>query len=630
MIVEDTVWSSDTLNGQNSIALQSQVVLFPGVTLTIEGRNDGNNHTTEAFVVLFLADVSITLQGGSRIQLYDVDFRSDTANASTSMGRGVETLGDNKDHQEGTVVLARRFVCQGLVSCFTVAGLVDVSEGSFYVDGVHSRAFSAYSSKVERCSFYNSGASSGIVPGSFYGRLIEMVDSKFISTGNLTATVAVSIYEYSSIKVSRTIFVGYQSALRAGGEGYDDVQNCSFVGNTVAFHGGDRGYNSRGTVQNSFFWRNGLAQSKHEADGNVYVENGVAYLGSRSATNLFLYRNLIGFWTTGTYEDLVENVGRKVANLTFQENVVSLFEGAPIPAGGSVNFIDSTLYHVNYTDTSPANLTSGVFWGSNEPSETQVREKIRDGFHNGGGPGFVLLNVTTSPLTPYLHPNFPSSDHKPPSLKEWMGEAMQLSDNIHIPDPPLPDPQKAILGLPLPTELQARKFSDWWDAIQNDNNGEDQGRDHTGCDTISEDPSGIVTATIVDVRTETTTCDKLAFLSWCSLPGSNAATICPRTCCDAETDAASVDAASVDTATHSKPGQCSSCCTGVSPPNSSWQWMAVLVVYLAALHVMACRYLCLRWQSYALIPMTDSNDDAKATSFEDDGIQLQPTTPGCD
>ena len=559
-ISEDTDWNFETLQ-KNSIVLANDVVVLPGATLTIAGKNESNADTalegSGGFNVVFLANVSITLHGGAYIRMHDTTFHNPNATSAdgSAMGRGIETLGTRDDHSEGVVIRADRWKCKYLQSCVTAVGAIEVYDSQFYMNQPFSYAIKNSNMQISRCSFFNSGDSSGIIRNNMAVGRITVNDSDFMSVDGSTTT-AMTIPEYSSMTVLRSNFVGYHKGLIAGGQGYDNVQHCTFVGNGMGFQGNDGGYMSRGSVSDSYFWRNQIGQMAHDAKGNVYVENAVAYQRPRSANDLLLYRNVVGFWCDeyacyNNFDEIPAESGRSVANVTFLDNAVSALRRIMIPSSGSsVNFLGSIRYHINYTGDSTIDLASDIYWSDDgrtrSTSDDEARLKIRDGLRDGGGPGIVLINVTSSPLVPYFHPNFPSSDYVPPSLDEWR-ETMLLPVTVESDFiPSLPSAKSlpfSSYNLFLPLELSSRNFSWWWDDYEDDNASESGGQSsaHHACDDNDkmDDPNRIATTTIVDIRTETGTCGELStfgrndLAAWCSSPDSDAATSCPSTCCQA-------------------------------------------------------------------------------------------------
>ena len=599
VIIKNTTWSAETLQ-KNSIALDKKVEVFPGATLTIQGidnretnNNNNNNvdpnfnneekknsdHDDGSFVIVFLTQHAvITLHDGARIRLVDVTFMNVNQNSTAtttaqviSMGQGVETLGTKSDFaNQGVVVYAQRLKCRFLSRCITSEGQVQVYDSQFYLKGPSNFAIrSSADVRVENSSFYNFQNSSGIRPSDYnVGGNLNLIDSYFQSDFfedlefqyendcvgySLYDKTAVRIADYSSMMVHRTTFVGYYVALRAGGDGHDSVQNCTFVGNKCGVLGNDGGYQSRGIVRGSYFWRNGMAQMGHDAKQNYYVENAVAFLSTRTAVDLVLSRNLVGFWSNSmyggwdTFEDIPDDARRVVSNITFLDNVVAVLDTILIPsAGAMVNFMGSILYHINYTGTSTVELTDGVYWsndGSNRTStEEDVRLKVRDGFHGNPGSGVVLLNITSSPLTPYLHSTFPLKEFIPPSLAKWRNDK-QLTDTTRMVEqivvPPLPNSMK----LGLPEKLTSENISFWWSNNKTQSDGNSNGVFTPKCSNMDklDNPNQVATVTTVNVQlqTDSTTCDELASLTndelsfWCSAPDSTAAASCPHTCCGA-------------------------------------------------------------------------------------------------
>ena len=175
---------------------------------------------------------------------------------------------------------------------YGIRGLdVKVQNSTFRIDGPESYAIKGKEIRVARSSFENTGDSSAIVYSGFnVGNELELADSSFRSQNQSGTAVDISHFH-----VMRSSFVGYETALRAEGDGLDVVEISTFVGNKIAYLGKYVSYQS-GIVQNCYFWRNGLAQNGNDAKGNIYVENTVAYKQTRLASDLLVYRNLVGFW----------------------------------------------------------------------------------------------------------------------------------------------------------------------------------------------------------------------------------------------------------------------------------------------------------------------------------------------
>ncbi|KAL7556060.1 hypothetical protein ACA910_010018 [Epithemia clementina (nom. ined.)] len=297
---------------------------------------------------------------------------------------------------------------------------------------------------------------------------------------------------YAAIKILRTSFVGYYKALdlQRYPKSQDLVQHCTFVGNKIAFSGilSSEYRLQTATVHDSYFCRNGIAQVSGGAQGNVYVENAVAYQAETPSIDLLLYRNAIGFWNL---HDLNKNyfphnnyesgITDTVTDLTFLENDISSLQNVLSPrlklSSNSypsltdqryrVNFIGSALYHIFYSGAATVDLRSRpVYWSSihnhnkRANSEAEVRLRINDGFHSQGdaGPGVVLINISASPMVPYHHPTYPSQNYIPPLLADWM-KKKQLSDNRILNSIP-PFPSTKYLGLRL--DFASMNFSSWW------------------------------------------------------------------------------------------------------------------------------------------------------------------------
>ena len=650
LIVENTTWSAASIV-QNALVLDKTILVFPGATLTIQGRPLGTSETTndhlqeeeeevnsqqeksfnnqeddrpmDPFVVVFLDDtyddVSITLHPGAHIVLDHVvfwnpnqdknetnssDFSSSDMYSVPSRGPALQTMGDSFDYVDilkndpRPTIWARHWECHLVSSqCLSSWGNVEISHSRFHVSGPTSYAIAASWGKVHihHSRFVTTQGACGLVPNQpgspSNGLGVTIVQSQFdagdtgfddsyftsewydcIDSVN-TYSTAVQVPEAVSLTIDQSTFVGYHKAIVAGGEGQAVVTNCTLMGNKFGFMGYDNGYLSRGRIEDCYFWRNGIAQIGHDAARNLYVENVVAYQATRSAVDLLMYRNMVGFWISNandytnnhgvlvpyawkTWDDISPDAGRHVSNLTFLGNGVAVLGTIWIPPrGGNVNFMNSGWYHIDYTGTATVPLLEDIMWSNTGQartvSEQAVREKIRDGF-SGGGPGIVQINVTGAPVSPFRHSMFsPSSftaPYTPPTLAEWFQtkQFQPVDPTIVHQTPPLPSTQY----LDLPEELAKHNMSDWLglnetkNVTSNENaqshNDDDHHKivcnprtDNNHKQEVQEDDP---LAVIVKIHTAWSTCAQLSASSeeewqrWCLAPDSMAAMVCPRLC----------------------------------------------------------------------------------------------------
>ncbi|CAB9519753.1 expressed unknown protein [Seminavis robusta] len=522
LIREDTLWSRSSLQTQG-ITIHGNVTVFPGVTLVIEGIPRKGKVAQEPFAVIFAEkDAAIVLQPGAFIRITDVDFvgqriatkdlgtgsdsnTTETPTASkiqaTPVGRGVVAIGKPTD---GTAtVAATRFRCKGLSTCIDAIAANVTVQDSFFDMNESNATYTQIRCLYEGCN---------------------------------SATAAISAYD---LKVERSVFcriirLAFECLL--GGYACKHViDNCTFLDNIPkAIAAGPRVSNS--VIQNSYFANNGVAviNSDFAIQSSIFVDNVVAIVQGKTQTqtpeslkDLLFFRNLVALDSREGYRETGE-----FDSITFLANGVAMLGGVLKPTG-PINWIDSTLYNIDYKGSSTVDLKDqSVFWGSGV-DEAAVHAKIRDGL-NGGGPGLVFIGVDNDKgSTAYHHSTFPGSNYRPQTGQEKLDSILSnnnfndgvghkpypyllLSDQLRAEDAGLKD---------LPDEILAWNWTSYANANSEASSPEEQ-RHHPEHQLCQEDPESLIYE--IQVKSCAWLARRSDRMKHCQNP--NTANNCPLTC----------------------------------------------------------------------------------------------------